>query len=331
MTGQGLVSLVRSSYGARPAAAAVATLVVANLGTTCAEFAGVAAGLELAGISRYLSVPAAAVLVGFVVLRGSFHRVEHVLLLLSAVFITYVGAAFLAHPDWAEVGRGLVVPQVPHTRGALIVITGIVGTTLAPWGLAFIQSYAADKRLKRTDLSFERIDVVSGAALTGIIGAFVLVACAATLHATGHRNISDARDAAVALKPLAGHLASALFAAGLVGAALLAAAVVPLSTAYSVSEWFAEAPFFYLTYLGVLGLGAAVVLIPGLPLIPVLFLTQVLNAVLLLPLLVAIRALGRDKRLLGEFANGRGGDVLALAAFAVVALSIVCLAAAAVS
>jgi Mn2+/Fe2+ NRAMP family transporter len=165
----------------------VATLVVANLGTTCAESAGVAAGLELAGISRYLSITTAALLVGFVVLRGSFHRIENVLLLLSTVFITYVGAASLAHPDWAEAGRGLVVPQVPRTRDALIIVTGIVGTTLAPWGLAFIQSYAADKRLTAADVRFERIDVVSGAALTGLIGAFVLVACAATLNATGHR------------------------------------------------------------------------------------------------------------------------------------------------
>jgi Mn2+/Fe2+ NRAMP family transporter len=248
------------------------------------------------------------------------------------VFITYVGAAFLAHPDWAAAGRGLVVPQLPLTNEALVIVTGIVGTTLAPWGLAFIQSYAADKRLTQADVRFERIDVVSGAALTGIIGAFVLIACAATLHATGHRDINDARDAAVALKPLAGHLASTLFGAGLVGAALLAAAVVPLSTAYSVAEGFgrearlddsfAEAPFFYLTYLGILALGAAFVLIPGLPLVPVLFLTQVLNAVLLLPLLVAMRALGRDKRLLGAFANGRGGDLLALFALAVVSLSI---------
>ena len=332
VTGKGLVALVRSSYGPRTALVVVATLVVANLGTTCAEFAGVAAGLELAGISRYLSVPAAAVLVGFVVIRGSFHRVEHVLLLLATVFVTYVGAAFLAHPDWAAAGRGVAVPHVPLTREALVIVTGIVGTTLAPWGLAFIQSYAADKRLTQADVRFERIDVVSGAALTGIIGAFVLIACAATLHATGHRDINDARDAAVALKPLAGHLAATLFGAGLVGAALLAAAVVPLSTAYSVAEGFgrearlddsfSEAPFFYLTYLGILALGAAFVLIPGLPLVPVLFLTQVLNAVLLLPLLVAMRALGRDKRLLGTFANGRGGDLLALFALAVVSLSI---------
>jgi NRAMP (natural resistance-associated macrophage protein)-like metal ion transporter len=335
-SGQGLVSLVRSTYG-RPAAFAVTgTLVVANAGTTCAEFAGVAAGLDLAGVSRYVSVPAAAFLVGVVVLRGTFHRIEHVLLLLTTAFVAYVAAAFLAQPDWAEAGRGLVVPDLPMTRDALIVVTGTVGTTLAPWGLAFIQSYAADKRLTRADLRYERIDVFSGAILTGLIGAFVMIACAATLYATGHRNISDARDAALALKPLAGHLAATLFAFGLVGAALLAAAVVPLSTAYSVADAFgrearlddsfAEAPLFYASYLGLLTIGAAVVLIPGLPLIPILFSTQVLNAVLLLPLLVAMRALARNADVLGTLANGLVGDVLALAALAVVAVSIVGLA-----
>jgi Mn2+/Fe2+ NRAMP family transporter len=290
------------------------TLVAANTGTTCAEFAGVAAGFELAGVSRYVSVPIAAVLVGFVVLRGSFHRIEHLLLLLlCSAFVAYVAAAFLAHPDRREAGRGLIVPHVPQSRDALIVITGIVGTTLAPWGLAFIQSYAADKQLKRSDLRFERVDVFSGAVLTGVIGAFVVVSCAATLYASGHRDLKDASDAAQALEPLAGHLASTLFGVGLVGAAVLAAAVVPLSTAYSVSEAFgqesrpddsfAQAPFFYSSYLLVLGIGAAVVLIPGLPLVPILFLTQVLNAVLLLPLLVAMRTLGRNPKVLGTLAT----------------------------
>jgi Mn2+/Fe2+ NRAMP family transporter len=340
-TGQGLVSLVRTTYGRRRAYAVVATLVVANVGTTTAEFAGVAAGFDLAGVSRYVSVPAAAVVVGFVVLRGSFHRIEHVLLLLSTVFVTYVGAAILAHPDWAAAGRGLVVPRVPHSREALVVVTGIVGTTLAPWGLAFIQSYTADKRLTPADLRFERVDVVSGAVLTGVIGAFVVVACAATLHATGHRGISDARDAAVALKPLAGDAASTLFAVGLIGAALLAAAVVPLSTAYSVAEGFgqecrlddtfSEAPLFYGSYFAVLVIGAGIVLVPAVPLVPVLFVTQVLNAVLLLPLLVAMRGLGRSRELLGTLANGRGGDALALAALVVVTLAIVGLAVAALA
>jgi Mn2+/Fe2+ NRAMP family transporter len=247
--------------------------------------------------------------------------------------VAYVAAGFLALPDWSATGRGLTVPSMPVSREALVVVAGTVGTTLAPWGLAFIQSYAADKHLTSRDLTYERIDVVSGAVLTGIIGGFVVIACAATLHATGHREIEDARDAALALKPLAGHLASTLFGFGLVGAALLAAAVVPLSTAYSVSEAFAqetgrddgfrEAPFFYCTYLGVLGLGAALVLVPGAPLVRLLFLTQVLNAVLLLPLLVALRALGRDPEVLGELRNGRVGDVLALTALTIVARSVV--------
>jgi NRAMP (natural resistance-associated macrophage protein)-like metal ion transporter len=335
-TGLGLIALVRRRYGPRAAFAVTGTLVVANVGTTCAEFAGVAAGLELAGVSRFLSVPVAAILVGFVVLRGSFHRIEHVLLLLATVFISYVAAGVLAHPSWSAAAHGLVVPRMPLTRNALIVATGVVGTTLAPWGLAFIQSYTADKKLTRRDLTYERIDVISGSVLTGVIGLFVVVACAATLFATGKHNINDARDAAIALKPLAGRAASALFGIGLVGAALLAAAIVPLSTASSVSEAFgqecklddkfADAPFFYIAFFATLVIGAGVVVIPGVPLVPLLFITQVVNAALLLPLLVAIRSLGRDGTVLGELRNRRVGDALAIGAFAIVALSILALA-----
>ena len=336
VTGKGLVALVADSYGRRAALLVTGTLVVANAGTTCAEFAGVAAGLGLAGVSPRVSVPLAAVLVGFVVLRGTLHRIEHVLLLLTTAFVAYVAAALLAHPDWGEAGRGLVVPELPVTREALITATGVVGTTLAPWGLAFIQSYAADKRLTRADLRAERVDVFAGAILTGVIGAFVVVACAATLHEAGRRDLDDAGEAALALEPLAGHLASWLFGFGLVGAALLAAAIVPLSTAYSVSDAFGqearlddsfrEAPLFYGSYFAILGFGAAFVLVPGIPLLSILFLTQVLNAVLLLPLLLAMRNLGRDRRLLGALANGRRADLLALGALALVALSIAALA-----
>ena len=338
-TGLGLVALVRTKYGPRAAFVVTGTLVIANVGTTCAEFAGVAAGLELAGVSRFLSVPVAAFLVGFVVLRGSFHRIEHVLLLLATVFISYIAAGVLAHPSWGAAAHGLVVPRMPLTRDALIVATGVVGTTLAPWGLAFIQSYTADKKLTRRDLTYERIDVISGAILTGIIGLFVVIACAATLFATGKHNINDARDAAIALKPLAGRAAAALFGFGLVGAALLAAAIVPLSTAYCVSEAFGRecklddkfsaAPFFYVTFFATLVVGAGVVVIPGVPLVPVLFVTQVVNAVLLLPLLVALRSLGRDSTVLGELRNRRVGDALAIGALAIVTLSILALAIAA--
>lgn len=332
VTGRGLVTLVRETYGRRATLVVVSTLVVANLGTTCAEFAGVAAALDLAGVSRYASVPTAAFLVGFVVLRGSFHRVEHILILVSGVFVAYVAAGILAHPDWGSTARGLTVPTLPLSREALVLATGTVGTTLAPWGLAFIQSYAADKRLTRRDLTYERVDVIAGVALTGVIGIFIVIACAATLHAADRQDINDAGEAAAALKPLAGHLASSLFGFGLLGSALLAAAVVPLSTAYSVSESFgrecalddsfSQAPFFYAAYFAILGLGAALVLVPGAPLLPILVLTQVLNAVLLLPLLVALRALGKNKNLMGDLGNGRVGDALALAALAIVAASV---------
>lgn len=185
ITGQGLIGIIRERYGVRIASMAISVLLVANIGTTAAEFAGIAAGFELFGITRYVSVPVAAALVSFLVLKGSFHRVEHVLLLLGAVFISYIVAGFLAHPDWAAAGRGLVLPSVPFERTAVLLVTATIGTTLAPWGLSFVQSYAVDKKLRLQDLRYERADVVTGAVLTGVIGAFVVIACAATLHVQG--------------------------------------------------------------------------------------------------------------------------------------------------
>jgi Mn2+/Fe2+ NRAMP family transporter len=319
ITGQGLIGLVRQRYGVRLGGAVLATLVVANIGTTCAEFAGIAAGFELFGISRYASVPAAAAVVSFLVLRGSFHRVEHVLLLVSTVFLAYIASGILADPDWNAGLRGLLVPTMPVNADAVTIVTATVGTTLAPWGLSFIQSYAVDKRLRTEDLPFERVDVVTGAVLTGVIGFFVVVACAATLHSDG-RSINDAADAAVALQPLAGDAAATLFAVGLIGAALLAASVLPLSTAYSVCEYagveaalddpYDEAKTFYLTYGFVIVLGALVVLIPKVPLVTILVSTQVLNAVLLIPLLFAMIGIGRDRDLMGRFAVGRSGTAV---------------------
>ena len=330
VTQRGLIWLVRDRYGARPTVLVAGALLLANLGTTCAEFAGVAAACDLAGISRYVSVPVAALAVGILVLRGSFHRVEHILLALGAVFVTYIASGILAGPDWGAAAEGMVVPHLPGS--ALVIAAATVGTTLAPWGLAFIQSYSADKELAPSDLRYERVDVIGGAVMTGLIGVFVVVACAATLH-VADQEISDASDAAEALHPLAGSFAAGLFGIGLLGAALLAAAVVPLSTAYSVSEAFgkeaklddsfAEAPFFYVTFVGVLSLGAAIVLLPGVELVPLLVLTQVVNAVLLLPLLVAMQHLGRDPGVMGQYRNGRLGTAAAATAFALVTASVV--------
>jgi Mn2+/Fe2+ NRAMP family transporter len=332
VTGKGLLALVRERLGHRPATIALSALVLANLGTLAAEFAGVAAGFELlGGVSRYLSVPLAALGVSLLVLRGSFHRVEHVLLALTGVFVAYILSGFLAHPDWTATAKGLVVPGMPLTREAALVAVATLGTTLAPWGLAFIQSYAVDKRLKVEDLPNERIDVIVGAVLTGVIGVFIVIACAATLHVSG-TSIKDAGDAARALEPLAGNLASTLFGFGFVGAALLAAAIVPLSTAYSVAEAFQapcdvndsvkEAPLFYASFVAVVAVAAALVLVPGAPLVPILFFSQALNAVLLLVLLPFMRRLARDPAVMGTHVIGGAGRVLTGVALALVAVSV---------
>lgn len=318
VTGQGLIGLVRQRYGVRLSGAVLAALVIANIGTTCAEFAGIAAGFELFGISRYFSVPVAALIVSVLVLRGSFHRVEHLLLLISTVFLAYIASGILAHPDWGAAAHGLVVPTMPVNGDAIAIVTATVGTTLAPWGLSFIQSYAVDKKLRADDLYLERIDVVAGAVFTGVIGFFVVIACAATLHRDG-RTITDAADAAVALQPLAGDAASTLFAVGLIGAAVLAASVLPLSTAYSVCEYagleaalddpYREAKTFYITFGLVTLLGSLIVMIPNAPLVTILVATQVLNAVLLIPLLFVMIGIGRDEDLMGKFKIRTAGTV----------------------
>ena len=331
VTGQGLVGLIRQRFGVRSAALALTVLVVANIGTTCAEFAGIAAGFELFGVARYISVPLAAVLVSVLVLRGSFHRVEHLFMLLATVFVAYIAAGILAHPDWGAAARGLVVPTMPLTRDAVLIATATLGTTLAPWGLSFIQSYAVDKKLMPSDLKFERIDVVTGAVLTGVIGFFVVVACAGTLHVQGV-HIDSAADAAKALEPLAGGLASTLFAVGLIGAALLAAAILPLSTAYSITEFtggqaaldsdFKHARGFYVSFGVIVTLGALIVLIPNAPLISILVLTQVLNALLLLPLLIFMFIIARDRSLMGEFTAGRSESAIYLVTMALIAICV---------
>jgi Mn2+/Fe2+ NRAMP family transporter len=335
VTKKGLLALVRDHFGSRGAGVALTALVIANLGTLCAEFAGVAAGFELlGGVSRYLSVPLAAIGVSLLVLRGSFHRVEHVLLALSTVFVAYVVSGVLARRDWGATAHGLFVPSMPLTRDAVLVAVATLGTTLAPWGLAFIQSYAVDKRLTTDDLRYERVDVVVGAVMTGVIGLFIVVACAATLYASG-TTIEDAGDAAGALEPLAGHLAATLFGLGFLGAALLAACIVPLSTAYSVAEAFrrpgdlddsfAEAPLFYVSYGAMVAVAAAIVLIPATPLVSVLFLSQALNAVLLLLILPFMRRLAQDPAVMGDHALGLVGRLTTGITLACIAVSVAAL------
>ena len=335
VTRQGLIGLVRQKYGARSGVFSASSLILANIGTMTAEFAGIAAAGQLFGLSKFISVPIAGMLVTFLVLRGSFGRVEKVFFLLSAVFLSYVLAGILAHPDWGKALHGMVVPSMPFTKDAIFIATATLGTTLAPWGLAFIQSYAVDKRLTRDDLRLLRVDVWTGSLLTGVIGFFVIITCAATLNRQGIFNITDASQAAVALKPLAGTLAKDLFAIGLVGAALLAASILPLSTAYSVSDLtgrpaalddgYAEAPLFYGTFAAITVISAILVLLPGAPLITILLWTQVLNAILLLPLLCYMFGIARDKRLMGEFRAGARMQSIYVLIIGMVAVCIACM------
>jgi Mn2+/Fe2+ NRAMP family transporter len=334
VTRQGMIGLVRQKYGARSGTLSATALIVANIGTMTAEFAGIAAAGQLFGFSKYVTVPIAGLLVSFLVLRGSFARVEKVFFLVSGVFLAYIIAGFLAHPDWGQAFKGVVTPTMPFTHDAVYIATATLGTTLAPWGLAFIQSYAVDKRLTRDDLKLLRVDVWTGSLLTGIIGFFVIVTCAATLNKQGI-TIDDASKAAQALKPLAGTLAKDLFAIGLIGAALLAASILPLSTAYSVSDLTGrpaalddspkEAPLFYATFGVITSVSAILILIPGAPLISILVVTQILNAVLLLPLLIYMFGIARDRRLMGEFvATKTMRNVYALI-ISIVAIAIGCM------
>jgi len=322
VTGQGLAGLIRQKFGARSAIVAILALLIANIGTTAAEFAGIAAGFELFEIPRQIAVPGTALLVSVLVLRGGFKGIERVLLGLSAIFICYIAAGILARPDWGAAFTGLLVPTMPLTRDAVVIATATLGTTLAPWGLAFIQSYAVDKRLTTESLPYLRVDVITGALLTGIIGFFVVVSC-------------DAADAAAALEPLAGTLAKDLFAVGLIGAAVLAASILPLSTAYSVSDLtgspaaldddLRSAPLFYGTFALVTVIGVGLVLLPGAPLVAILVLTQVLNAVLLLPLLWFMHGIARDRDLMGDLSARRAATAGYLVAIAAIAACILAL------
>lgn len=335
VTGKGLLTLVRERYGTRGGYLALAALLPANLGTLCAEFAGVAAGARLVfGVEAWISVPIAAIAVSSLVLRGTFRRIEHVLLLLSSVFVAYVVSGLMAGPDAAATAKGLVVPSIPMTRDAVLVAVATIGTTLAPWGLAFIQSYAVNKRLHVPDLRYETVDVVVGSLMTGVIGVFVVIACAATLHVAGLQ-IDDARAAAEALRPLAGDFAARLFGLGFLGAALLACAIVPLSTAYSASEAagspadvndkLREAPVLHVTFVAAVVLAAASVLAPGAPLVQILFLSQALNAILLPPLLIFMLRLSTDREVMGEHTLGGAGRAFAWLTLGVIVSAIVAL------
>lgn len=285
-------------------------------GTTIAEFAGIGAALSLFGVPVPAADAAAVVVVALLLARSGFLRTQYVFLAIGAgVSVAYAVSAVLAHPDWGKSAEYLVAPHGRLTAAYLLAVVGTVGTTITPWGQAFIQSYCADKRLGPEDLCASRFDVGLGALLTNTIAGFIVVAAAATLWVHGHTSIPDAAAAAKALGPLAGHSAQTVFALGLLGAAFLGLGVVPLTSAYATTEALGlergldlrprQAPAFYGLLAFFLGAAAVLVLIPGLPLIHVMFLAQVVNGLLLPVILVFVMLLSHRRGLLGELVGGR--------------------------
>jgi Mn2+/Fe2+ NRAMP family transporter len=309
-TGRGLLELVRERFGIGWALFAVAVVLVANGGVIVTEFLGIAAAAELFGITRFFAVPLSAVLVWYFVVGGNYASVEKFFLLMTLAFFAYPIAAFMAQPDLGEVARGMFIPTIRTDPDYLALVVALIGTTVTPYMQLFQQSAIVEKGVARRHYGPERADAYFGALFGNIIAALIVIAAAATLHATGNTDIQTAADAARALEPVAGHAASAVFAVGLLGASLLAAGVLPLATAYSISEAFGfrrgvnldfrRAPMFIGIFSVLVFLGAAIALLPGVPLIALLVGIQTLNGVLLPVILVFILLLINDRRLVAD-------------------------------
>jgi Mn2+/Fe2+ NRAMP family transporter len=329
VTGRGLASLIRENMGVRIATAVLGVLVIANLANTVSEFAGVAASLEIFGISKYLSVPLVAVGVWLLVVRGNYRLVERVFLFASALYLAYVASGFLSNPPWPAVLKATVTPSFSFAPGYVTMFITVIGTTIAPWMQFYQQSSIADKGLKPAEYTYETLDVVVGCLFTDVVAAFIIIACAAAIFAHGLK-IETAQDAAMALGPLAGKYAAALFAFGLLNASVFSAAILPLSTAYAVCEGFGwesavnrnlrEAPVFFGLYTALIVLGAAIILLPIKSLIGAMLASQTLNGVLLPFILIVMLALINNRRLMGRYANGR---LLNLASWIIVIVLIV--------
>jgi len=320
VTGKGLSDLIREHFGVKITFYLLMALIFTNFGNTIAEFAGIAASLEIFNLSKYISVPLGAFFVWMLVVKGTYKSVEKVFLVACLFYITYIISGFLAKPDWNAVKDSILTPELEFSAGSFGMLIGLIGTTIAPWMQFYLQSAVVEKNIKLKNYKYSRADVISGSFMVNLVALFIIVACAATLSKSGIR-IETAKDAALALAPLAGKYCSYLFAFGLLNASLFAASILPLSTAYVVCEgmgWeqgvdkkFSEAPQFYGLYSLLIFLGAGVVLWPNLPLIPIMFISQVINGIVLPVILIFILILINNKKIMGPYTNGRGFNVLA--------------------
>jgi Mn2+/Fe2+ NRAMP family transporter len=314
VTGKGLAALLRETLGLRITTLVLGILVLVNLTNTISEFAGVAASMEIFGVSKYISVPVVAVLVWVLIVKANYRTVERVFLLASAVYLAYVASGIMANPSWSTVGRALGTPSFKFESGFIIMAVTIIGTTIAPWMQFYQQSAIVDKGIPVAHYGYARLDVIIGSVFAIAIASFITIACAATLFQNGVR-IETAKDAALSLIPLAGRYASVLFAVGLLNASVFAAAILPLSTAYTVCEAFGfessvsrqwkQAPIFFWIYTAMIFLGAVFVLLPLKSLVQVMMFSQTLNGLLLPFILIVMLKLVNDKRQMGAHANDR--------------------------
>jgi Mn2+/Fe2+ NRAMP family transporter len=313
ITGKGLSDLIREEFGLRATFITMAILSVADFGNIAAEFAGIASGMGVFGVGKYLSVPIGAAIVWTVIVKGRYKPVERMLILFSLIYFTYPISAFLAKPDWKMALEDTLIPQFHGDTQYILMIVGLIGTTITPWMQFYLQASIVEKGVDRRHYNLSRWDVIVGCIVTDVIAFFIVVACAATIYKAGGGEITDAAQAAKALTPFAGKFAGALFAVGLVNASLLAAAILPLATAYNICEGlgfesgverrFSEAPIFYWLYTLLIVGGAGFVLIPRMPLLKVILFSQVANGVLLPFVLFYMLMLINRKRIMQEYTN----------------------------
>jgi len=330
VTGKGLADLIRERFGVRSTTFAMVLLLIANAFTTTAEFAGIAAAGELFGVNRLILVPVMAVVIWLLVVRGSYPVVERVLLAIGILYVTYIVSGISVHPNWSEVARGSVVPQVQVTSSYFLLAIALIGTTITPWMQFYLQAAVAEKGIPNDQLSYSRADVTVGAFITDFIAFFIVVATGATLY--GHFSPDQlghlqAGDYAQALTPVAGRFAAQLFAVGLFGASVLAGSVVPLATAYAVTEafgWergvgnrFSEAPAFFGIFTGLIVVGALAVLLPGVPLIQMILISQDVNGLILPAILIYMLILINDRKVMGKYVNRRWTNVVGIATVAI--------------
>ncbi len=313
VTGQGLADLIREQFGVRLTALVMFALLIANTGVIISEFVGISQASELFGISRYFTIPVAAGLIWWLVVKGSAKRVERVFLIMSLVFFGYIFSAFLSKPDWERVGKEFIEPSFSFETGYLFTLIAVIGTTITPFMQVYVQSSVVEKRMDEEDLPLVRADVIVGTIFACLIAAFIVISTASTLNLQGITELDSAATAAEALAPIAGNYAKYLFALGLFGAAMLAMGVLPLATAYSISEAlgfekglsrsFREAPIFLGVFTALILIGSFVALIPGIPQIKLLLFTQCINGLLLPIILIAVVSLSSKEEIMGEYKN----------------------------